>query len=475
MDNVHLPPEPPNASASADELAFLSIGEAADLVRTRRLSPVELTRAILERIDRLNSQLNAYITVTADWAMDLARQAEHEIGTGQYRGPLHGIPIGLKDLYETARVRTTAGSRVLGDYVPSAHAPVVARLLDAGAVIVGKQNLHEFAMGGTNINPFYGTAHTPWNLDHLAGGSSGGTGAAIAAGLCFGGLGSDTGGSIRIPASFCGICGLKPTYGRVSKRGAIPVSWSLDHVGPMARSAVDCAVLLNAIAGFDPDDVDSVDVPIDDYTADLGSDVAGLRVGVLANFLGDPLLDPEVRAGTEGAIEILAGAGARIDDVALGDLDELFQTMGTLATIEAAAYHGAWLESRARDYSPGLLDALREASEVKATWLSAAFRTRAASGRKADQLMRDHDVLVGPTTPQIAPTTDVPVSLLARFTAPFDVNGLPALSVPCGFTQAMLPIGLTIVGRRWGERTVLRVGAAYQRLTDWHRRRPAIE
>jgi aspartyl-tRNA(Asn)/glutamyl-tRNA(Gln) amidotransferase subunit A len=472
MDSADLKPTLPTASDNSDEIAFLSIREAADLLRLRRVSPVELTEVVLRRIERYDSRLNAYITVTADWALDLARRAEQEIGAGEYRGPLHGVPIGLKDLYETAGIRTTAGSRVLADYVPSTHAPVVAKLLDAGAVVIGKQNLHEFAAGYTNINPFYGTAHTPWNVDHLAGGSSGGTGAAIAAGLCFGGLGSDTGGSIRVPASYCGISGLKPTYGRASKRGVIPLSWSLDHVGPMARSAADCALLLQAIAGYDPEDVDSCDQPTDDYTADLRCDLSELRIGVLSNFLGESRTDAEVRVGVGKAVEVLATAGARIDEVALGDLNELLQTMTTFVLAEAASHHAGWIETRASEYSSNLLTALQRGSELKATTLSAAIRYRASSIREADQLMRDFDVLVAPTTPQVAPTTDVPY--MGLFTAPFNANGLPALSVPCGFTQSMLPIGLTIVGRHWDERMVLRVGNAYQQLTDWHRQKPPL-
>jgi aspartyl-tRNA(Asn)/glutamyl-tRNA(Gln) amidotransferase subunit A len=466
MDLAHPQAAPP----SPDDLAFLSIREAAALVRERQVSPVELTRIVLERIGRRNAALNAYITVTADWAFDLARQAEREIGEGRYRGPLHGIPIGLKDLFETAGIRTTAGSRVLADHVPTEHAPVVAKLLNAGAVVVGKHNMHEFAAGFTNINPFYGTAHTPWNLSHMAGGSSGGTAAAIAVGMCFGGLGSDTGGSIRVPASYCGISGIKPTYGRVSKRGVTPLSGTLDHVGPMARSAADCSLLLRAIAGYDPSDVDSADVPTDDYAADLDRDVAGLRIGIIANYLADSRLDPEVRIGVQRAIGVLTAAGARVDEVEVPDPEEMNRTLGVIVSAELAEIHAGWVETRVEDYSPELLKWIQESAALKATRLSAALRARRSSIRAADQLMRDYDALVGPTTPYVAPTADVPD--MGLFTESFDLNGLPALSVPCGFTQAGLPIGLMIVGRRWAERTVLRIGSAYQQLTDWHRRRP---
>jgi aspartyl-tRNA(Asn)/glutamyl-tRNA(Gln) amidotransferase subunit A len=457
-------------TSGAQDLAFLSIRDVAALVRARQVSPVELTRIVLERIDRQSGRLNAYITVTADWAMELARQAEREIGAGRYRGPLHGIPLGLKDLFETAGVRTTAGSRILADHVPSEHAPVVAKLLDAGAVVVGKHNMHEFAAGFTNINPFYGTAHTPWNVEHLAGGSSGGTAAAIADGLCFGGLGSDTGGSIRVPASYCGISGLKPTYGRVGKRGVTPLSGSLDHVGPMARSAADCALLLKAIAGYNPADVDSVDVPTDDYTADLGRDLTGLRIGIIGNFLGDSRVDSEVRAAAERATEALGSAGARLDRVEVTNPDEQNRILGVIVSAELAEIHATWVESRSGDYSPELLGWIQQSSELKADRLSAALRRRKESIRAADQLMREYDALIAPTTPIVAPTSEV--ADMGLFTELFDLNGLPALSIPCGFNQAGLPIGLMIVGRRWGERTVLRIGDAYQQLTNWHRRRP---
>jgi aspartyl-tRNA(Asn)/glutamyl-tRNA(Gln) amidotransferase subunit A len=453
-----------------EDLAFLSIQEAAQLVRTRQVSPVELTRIVLERIERQNARLNAYITVTADWALALAHQSQREIAAGRYRGPLHGIPLGLKDLFETAEVRTTAGSQILADQVPTEHAPVVAKLLDAGSVVVGKHNMHEFAASFTNINPFYGTAHTPWNVEHLAGGSSGGTAAAIADGLCFGGLGSDTGGSIRVPASYCGISGLKPTYGRVGKRGVTPLSGSLDHVGPMARSAADCALLLKAIAGYDPADVDSADVPIDDYTADLGRDLAGLRVGVIGNFLNDARVDPEVRAAVERAVEVLGSAGARLDQVEVANPDEQNRILGVIVSAELAEIHAKWVETRAADYSPELLSWIQRSADLKASRLSAALRAQKASIRAADQLMREYDALLAPTTPIVAPMAEV--EDMGLFTESFDLNGLPALSIPCGFNPAGLPISLMIVGRRWGERTVLRIGDAYQRLTDWHRRRP---
>jgi aspartyl-tRNA(Asn)/glutamyl-tRNA(Gln) amidotransferase subunit A len=418
----------PEAAPGASALPFLSIEDAAGLLRTRRLSPVELTRAVLARIDRLNPAARAYITVTADWALDLA-----------------------------------AG------HVPAAHAPVVERLLAAGAVLVGKHNLHEFAYGFSNINPHYGTPRNPWDPDRLPGGSSGGTAVALAEGLCLGGLGSDTAGSIRVPSAFCGVTGLKPTYGRVSLRGVLPLSWSLDHVGPMARSAADCALLLDAVAGYDPADPASVDVPAAG-TVPLPAGASGLRLGVLADFLEDPHLDPEVRALVDRAIEGLARLGADLGEARLPDLDRVRAACGTIIGAEAAAVHAEWLEDRAGAYGAPVLEGLRRGAEGKAVPLADAYRTRATAVRDADLLLAGFDALVGPTTPHAAPQGPVPH--WGRFTSPFDVNGLPALSVPCGFTAEGLPVGLMLIGRRWGERTVLRLGAAYQRTTDWHLRRP---
>jgi aspartyl-tRNA(Asn)/glutamyl-tRNA(Gln) amidotransferase subunit A len=394
----------------ASDLPFLSIEEAAPLLRTRQLSPLELTRAVLERIDRLEPSVHAYITVTADWALHRAALAEQEIVAGRYRGPLHGIPLGLKDLIATAGVRTTAGSRVLAHSIPTAHAPVVARLLAAGAIIVGKHALQEFAFGGTGANPFFGTPRNPWNPDHVPGGSSGGTAAAIAAGLCLGGVGSDTTGSIRIPASYCGLSGLKPTYGRISLRGVIPLAWSLDHLGPMARSARDCALLLNALAGDDSADPASSAMPPEDATAGIDQGVAGLRIGVVREYLDDPHLDPQVGAAVDAALAVLGAHGAQLLPVRLPDLDPVRRTWCTIFNAEAAAIHAGWLETSSQLYSAGLAHYLRAAADERAPALAAAYRVRAASVRAADALMTGYDVLVGPTTPYPAPPIAAPAA-----------------------------------------------------------------
>jgi aspartyl-tRNA(Asn)/glutamyl-tRNA(Gln) amidotransferase subunit A len=498
------PGEPRANRPDEDDLMFRSIVEVGELLRRREVSPTELTRAVLARIDRLEPTLHAHITVTADWAMERAQTCEREILAGQYRGTLHGIPIGLKDLIETAGVLTTAGSKVLGDHVPAEHATVAARLLDAGAVIVGKHNLHEFAYGYSNVNPLYGSPITPWKVGYCSGGSSGGTGAAIAAGLCFGGLGSDTGGSIRVPSSWCGLTGLKPTYGRVSLSGVIPLSWSLDHVGPMARSAEDCGLLLNAIAGYDRNDPFSTDRPVEDYVANLEPSLQGKRIGMIRAFFEYPNLDPSVAAATRRALATLEGLGARLEEIDLPgpSLDEVVAVTFAIIATEASAYHAPWLESRAEAYPPDLRERLRRGARIPATTAVEALRQRAANARAYDVLLEDFDAIAGPTTPFTARPLDggketveetslfpiVPDSnnsgrleallqtkQVGRFTVPFDFNGLPALSIPCGFDAEGLPIGLTIAGRRWDERQVIGIGYAYQQATDWHRRRPPLD
>jgi aspartyl-tRNA(Asn)/glutamyl-tRNA(Gln) amidotransferase subunit A len=499
-------PDEPRTNRPNDDndLLFRSIAEVGELLRRREVSPIELTRAVLDRIDRLEPILHAHITVTADWAMERARTCEREILSGQYRGPLHGIPIGLKDLVETASVLTTAGSKVLGDHLPTEHATVVARLLNAGVVIVGKHNMHEFAYGYSNVNPHNGSPSTPWKLEYCSGGSSGGTGAAIAAGLCFGGLGSDTGGSIRVPSSWCGIAGLKPTYGRVSLKGVIPLSWSLDHVGPMARSAEDCGLLLNAIAGYDRDDPSSIDHPVEDYVVDLEPSLRGKRIGVIRAFFELPWLDPAVAAATRRAVATLESLGASLEEIVLPgpSLEEVAAATFAIIATEASAYHAPWLESRAETYPPDLRERLRRGARIPATSAVEALRRRAANVRAYDGLMEDFDAIVGPTTPYTARPLDggdevveetslftiIPDSndsgrleallqtkQVGLFTIPFDFNGLPALSIPCGFDAEGLPIGLTIGGRRWGERRVIEIGHAYQQATDWHRRRPPLD
>jgi aspartyl-tRNA(Asn)/glutamyl-tRNA(Gln) amidotransferase subunit A len=460
-----------------DDLTGLSIFEAAELLRSRALSPVELAQAHLARIDALDGRLNCYITRTGEQALAEARAAEAEIGRGAYRGPLHGIPLALKDLYSTRGVRTTAGSSFLADHVPDEDAVATARLAEAGAVLLGKLNMHEWALGLTNDNPHYGPARNPWDTRRVPGGSSGGSGAALAAGLCVGSLGSDTGGSIRVPAALCGIVGLKPTFGRVSARGVVPLSWNLDHCGPMARRIRDAALLLQAIAGYDPEDPYSVDVPTDDYLAGIDQGAAGLRVALVRGAYVDAA-EPEVLAAVRAAAEVLAGLGAHVAELELDDALDAARMNALMTTSDAAAYH----RDRLRDAPERFGDDVRTRMQMGAAFTSTEYilarRTQTLWKRRLDQLFARFDLLLLPTTPMVAPKIGgdalEAAKNLTRFTAPFNLAHLPALSLPCGFGAEGLPIGLQLVARPWAEALLLRAGQAYEQATEWHARRPAL-
>ncbi len=469
---------------SDEDLCYLSIAEAAAMIADRRLSPVELTQAVLARIDALNPRVNAYITVTADEALGEARDAEAAIMADGYLGPLHGIPLGLKDLFDTQGVRTTAGSKVLASRVPSEDATVVGRLKAAGAVFVGKLNMHEFAYGITNENPHYGPARNPWNLERITGGSSGGSGAATAAGMCAASLGTDTGGSIRIPACFCGIVGLKPTFGLVGRRGVIPLSSSLDHVGPMTRTVEDAAIVLQAIAGHDPGDPGALDVPVPDYGADLRAGVRGMRLGVMADYVTEPM-GAGVKRAVTAAIETLEGLGASLRPVDLPFLPYARLVNGSILSAEAASYHQASMQSAPDDYDPGVLERLTRGRQLLAT---AYVQAQESRHQIRDQLlgaMAQVDVLALPMEPVVAPpiggdrvtlgrrATDVR-SAVTRFTGLFNLTGFPAISVPCGFSPAGLPMGFQLVAKPFEEATLLRVAHAYEQASEWGLRRPSL-
>ena len=459
--------------------------ELARLIATKAVSPVEVVRAHLERIDARDRELRAYITVCADAALEAARRAEAALMAGGPLGPLHGVPYGLKDLYDTAGVRTTGGSRIFADRVPATDATVVRRLAEAGAIVLGKLNMVEFAYGPEGLNPHYGHARNPWDraAHRIAGGSSSGSGVAVAAGLAPGALGSDTGGSIRIPASLCGITGLKPTYGRVSRAGVLPLAWSMDHVGPMTRSAADCALMLGAMAGYDPTDASSSVLPVPDYLAALTGDVRGVRVGLLRGFVD--AATPVVRAAVEAAAATLAGAGAVIDDVTLARADLVPAASLAVVGAEALAYHAGLLRTRAADYDPDIARRLRVSAFIGGAHYVRGQQARALVRDEIDAALARRDVLLAPSTPMVAPMLDERQvtlgdgaadvrSALLRFTRPFNVSGHPAGAVPCGFTEGGLPIGMQLVGRPFDEATVLRVADAFQRLTDFHARRPVL-
>jgi aspartyl-tRNA(Asn)/glutamyl-tRNA(Gln) amidotransferase subunit A len=454
---------------------FNSISELAQGLRRREVSPVEITRACLERIERLNPALNAFVTVTPESALAEARRAEAEIGRGEWRGPLHGIPVALKDLIDTAHVRTTAGSAVHQDRVPERDAEVVRRLRQAGAVIVGKNNLHEFAYGGSSLVSFFGEVHNPWDVGRIAGGSSGGSAAAVAAGLACAAIGTDTAGSIREPAGLSGCVGLKPTYGRVSSRGVIPLSTSLDHVGPMAATVADAAIVLQTIAGYDAADTTSFAVPVADYAGALREDASDLRAGVARDYFFDDL-DPEVAAALEHALRGIATLVAEMKEVRLE-----VPTDRTLPAAEAYAYHAASVAASPDLYQPETVRRIRSGEKVTAAEYIERRRELEAARRSIGAVFDGVDVLVTPTTPLPAPSiADLkanpdalrPAELkLLRNTRPFNVWGLPAISVPCGFTQGGLPIGLQIAGPHWREDMVLRLAYTYEQATAWHKRK----
>ena len=462
------------------ELAGLTIAEAAELIGSRRLSPIELTEASLSRIANLDARLRTFITVTRKEALGAAQQAAHAIGSGNYKGPLHGIPFALKDLFDTAGIRTTAGSKVLAERVASEDAAVTERLNEAGGVLVGKLNMHEFAFGVTGANPHYGTVENPWGRGRSAGGSSSGSAAAIASGMVPAALGTDTGGSIRIPAALCGITGLKPTYGRVSRRGVFPLSWALDHVGPMARTAADLAILLRVIAGHDQQDATSSEEPVPDYVEELEDPrhLKRVRIGVPREYFFDNV-EAEVLKALHDAITVLGERKADLIEVAVPHISEATAAATGILLPEALAVHRRWLSERPEDYGEDVRGRLDLGAAYPAVAYVEAQRFRSLIVEEWRRHVFDKvDLLVVPTTPVPAPSLDedvLQVTLnLTRFTNPVNLLGLPAASVPCGFTAAGLPVGMQLIGRWFEESLVLRAANAYQHATDWHTRTPPL-
>ena len=466
----------------------LTLTEARDAIRAGELTSEELVSACLRRIAATEPALHACVTVMGDTALAQARVADTATHAKAHTGPLHGLPIALKDLIATRGVLTTAGSRVLDDWIPDEDAAVVTRLIEAGAIALCKTNTHEFAFG-TYTPP----TRNPWNTERIPGGSSGGSAAALAADDCPGALGTDTGGSIRIPSACCGVTGLKPTYGLVSRTGITPLSWSLDVVGPMARTVADCALLLDTLAGYDPTDPDSMDVPLLNYTAALSAArspeeaVRGTRIGVPTNYFFHPI-DPEVEAAVRAAIATCAEMGATVVELAMpAALDDFFGVYRGVQRPEAYTYHSdmGWLTTRADRYSPTVRANIEAGADISARDYIRAQQARRAFTREILALMAQVDVLLTPTMALPAPRADesdtplraggeiVPDGTL-RCTFPFNMTGQPALSLPCGFTSDGMPIGLQIVGARFGEATILRLGHAYQRVTTWHTRRPSL-
>ena len=451
-----------------------TISELAVRLRRKEVSPVEIARECLARIEHGNPRLNAFITVMTESALEQARTAEAEIARGKWRGPLHGIPVALKDLIDTAGVRTTAGSAFYKDRIPAEDAEVVRRLQQAGAVIVGKNNLHEFAYGGSSMISAFGEVRNPWDAGRIAGGSSGGSAAAVTAGFCCAAIGTDTAGSIREPAALCGCVGLKPTYGRVPARGVLALSPSLDHVGPLAATVADAALVLQAIAGYDARDIASVNLSVPDFIGVLREDAKKIRVGVPRAYFFDDL-DPEIASAMEHA---LAGV-----QMLAGEVKEISLDVPTDRTLQAAESFALHKDNIARHpdlFQAETLRRIRSGENVTAAQYIAGRSELEVARRKTSTIFGEVDLLVTPTTPIPAPriadlrarTEDLrPAELkLLRNTRPFNVWGLPAISVPCGFTQEGMPIGLQIAGPPWREDVVLRLAHAYEQATAWHKR-----
>ena len=462
-----------------------TLAQLSDLIRKREVSPTEVTQAYVERIDALEPRLGAYITRMTDEAMAGARAAEAEIAAGNYRGPLHGLPVAVKDIYWTAGVRTTSGSVVDGDFVPERDATAVRRLRDAGAVPIGKTNTVEFAFDPTGRNAHYGMPNNPWSLDRMPGGSSSGSAVAVAAGLAPFALGTDTGGSVRIPAVLCGITGHKPTFGLVSRLGITPLSFSLDTAGPMARTAEDVAIALNALVGHDTEDPASAAATPRDYTRGLDEGVRGLRIGVPAEYVWD-VMDPGVEAAFRRAMTVFEELGATVEEISVPELEWTGPIAAAIANAEAAVAHGDRVLADGDRFDESVRRRIETGFFVPATAYVRAQRARVLLTRKLNEALTNVDLIAMPTVPMPAPAQDAesidvggvetPVrEALLRITRIFNVTRLPAVSVPCGFSDDGLPFAFQVGGRAFEDAQVLRAAHAYQGATDWHERRPALD
>ncbi len=466
------------------DLCDLDVTELADRIRSRDVSPVEVTEAFLARIESVNPKLNAFVTVTADHALKAARAAEQDVVGGRRFGPLHGIPIGHKDLFCTSGIRTTGGSRVLRDFVPDTDATVVGRLRAAGMVMLGKTSTHEFAYGPTSEVSMFGPVSNPWDTGRISGGSSGGSGAAVSAGLVPIASGSDTGGSVRIPSSLTGLTGLKPTYGRISRAGILPLCWSMDHPGPLARSAADAALFLQATAGHDDADDASANRPVPDYSAALTGDIRGRRIGVPRHCFFSRAQE-EVVDRVDAALEVLEGCGAEIIEIDVPDIDHAAAAALAIYLAEATAYHEDTIALTPELYSDSVRGFLELGEQLLAKDYLRAQRYRTLLGKTLEGLFTTVDVMATPATPitateigqtgvDINDTHDSVFAALLRNTEPFNLTGLPAVVAPCGIDVAGMPVGLQIVAPAFCEGRALNVIHAFQQTTDWHRLRPKL-
>jgi amidase len=464
----------------AETLCFLSLTELAARIRAKELSSGEVTRTILERIRKANPHLHAYLTVTEETAIRSAEQADREIRGGRWRGPLHGVPVAVKDLCWTKDVATTCASRVLRDWRPDANATVVDRLEAAGAVLLGKLNLTEFAVAW--YHPDLPTPLNPWGAAIWPGASSSGSGIATAAGLCFASLGTDTGGSIRFPSAACGVVGLKPTWGRVSRYGVFPLGESLDHIGPITRTVADAAAVLAVIAGQDPADETSLAAPVDDYAAALDRGVSGLQIGLDEQFIGGA--EPRVAAAVTEAVRVLERGGARVVKVTLPDTEACVAAWNTICTADTAAAHEATYPARAADYGPGFRSFLELGVAVRGQDYAKAQMVRERFANRFQSLFEQADLVACPSMSVASlPVNALPPDArglagpnpLVRFTAPFNLSRNPTLSLPCGQAAGGPPPSLQLIGPHLGEAVLVQAGAAYERATEWHAQRPPIE
>jgi len=465
------------------EITTKNLSEVSRLIINKEVSPVELVQACLTRISRYDETINSFITITADLALQKARRAEialqrMEPSEIKALSPLYGIPIAYKDLYETAGILTTAGSTFFKNHIPQKDSTVVQKLSAAGVISLGKLNLHEIALGVTNVNPHFGACRNPWAIERITGGSSGGSAAALAAGFIFGSMGSDTGGSIRIPSSLCNTVGLKPTYGRISLKGVLPLSWNLDHAGPMARSVLDAALLLSAAAGYDPHDSYSVNYPAGDYLSHITEGVKDWRIAMADDDFFERT-SGEVNLCVERAGQIFEDIGAHVELVPFPGARDAARSNGLITVSDAAAAHKERLKEDPDGFGADVLRRLQLGVETNTLEYIQARKKQVELRRQFERFFESYDVLLTPTTPVPAPLIEGPdaveqAHLLTRYTAPFNITGLPAISVPCGFTPGGLPVGLQIVSKPWAESQVLRAAFAFEQETDWHKEIPAL-
>ncbi|VTU37000.1 Glutamyl-tRNA(Gln) amidotransferase subunit A [Variovorax sp. PBS-H4] len=472
------------AEPRIDPLLNLSLAEASRLLRSREVSPVDLTAAALKRISEVDPTLHAFISVYEE-AQDVAKASELMLSAGHDLGPLHGIPIALKDNVSLKGLRTTAGSRILSDWKPEADATVARRLRGAGCIMLGKLNMHEFAWGGTSDNPHYGAVRNPWNVERFPGGSSGGSGAAVAARMCWGAIGTDTGGSIRLPSAINGIVGIRPTYGRVSNHGIIPLAWSMDTAGPMARTVEDCALMFSAIAGHDPQDATTANVPVQDCLATLQQGAKGLRIGVVPDYFFHHLQAP-VHDAVSAALETFKDLGAQIVNLSIDNIHGNISAQLTVESCEPSTYHQRWLRERPGDYGEDVRTLLEVGELLLATHYLQAQRYRTLLRQEFMDAFRQVDLFVCPTLPFTATRLgemkvviedgieEDMLSAIMQFTGVPSLTGLPSLAVPCGFDADKLPIGMQLIGRPFDEATLFQAGAAFQMVTDFHTRCPTL-